>query len=253
MTLPILPGADAWSHTVAGNRGALVIHGFTGNPASMRGLAEAFAAAEYNVELPRLPGHGTTVDDLLTTRWVDWSGEVEAAYQRLTARCSSVVVAGLSMGGLLALWSVGQHPDIAGIVCINPVAQAQAPEVIAMLQGVIDSGTLVMPGIGSDIADPETKENSYDGTPVPCLLSMLTDGAAIVEPTFPSLRMPLLLMNSPQDHVVDPAQAEHLATTWGGPIERITLERSYHVATQDYDKELIFAEAVAFANRVTTA
>ena len=54
------------------------------------------------------------------------------------------------------------------------------------------------------------------------------------------MRMPLLLLNSPQDHVVEPAQAEYLAEQYGGPVERITLERSYHVATQDYDKELIF-------------
>ena len=46
---------------------------------------------------------------------------------------------------------------------------------------------------------------------------------------------------------------EYLATHYGGPIERITLERSYHVATQDYDKGLIFSESVAFANRVTNS
>jgi carboxylesterase len=64
--------------------------------------------------------------------------------------------------------------------------------------------------------------------------------------------MPLLLMNSPQDHVVDPAQAEFLASTYGGPVERVTLERSYHVATQDYDRDLISERAVAFARRVTS-
>ena len=65
------------------------------------------------------------------------------------------------------------------------------------------------------------------------------------------MRQPLLLMNSPQDHVVDPAQGEYLATKYGGPVERIALERSYHVATQDYDKELVFQSTVSFADRVT--
>jgi carboxylesterase len=253
MTLSIQPGADAWSYSVPATRGALVVHGFTGNPASMRGVANAFAAAGYNVELPRLPGHGTTIDDMLTTGWADWSGEVEAAYQRLLARCSSIVVVGLSMGGLLTLWAGTQHPGIAGLVCINPVAQPQTPEVIEMLQGMIDEGTITMPGIGSDIADPDSKENAYDGTPLPCLLSMLTNGAAVVAPEYPSMKTPLILMNSPQDHVVEPAQAEYLAHHYGGPLHRVTLERSYHVATQDYDKDLINAEAVAFADRVTAA
>ena len=52
------------------------------------------------------------------------------------------------------------------------------------------------------------------------------------------------------DPVGGPEQAEFLATHYGGPLERVTLERSFHVATQDYDKELIFSESVAFANRV---
>ena len=102
----ILPGAEAWSTDGAGpgSPGALCIHGFTGNPSSMRPVAEAFAAAGFAVELPRLPGHGTTVEDMLTTSWEDWSAEAEAAYQRLAARASKVVVAGLSMGGTLTVW-----------------------------------------------------------------------------------------------------------------------------------------------------
>src|SRR4249920_484284 len=132
MTELLIPGADAWSQVGASALGALVVHDFTGKPASMRGLAEAFAEAGYHVELPRLPGHGTTIEDMLTTRWSDWSGEVEAAYQRLAARTTSIVVAGLSMGGALTLWVAGQHSEIAGIVCINPVTQAQAPEIVQM-------------------------------------------------------------------------------------------------------------------------
>jgi carboxylesterase len=58
-------------------------------------------------------------------------------------------------------------------------------------------------------------------------------------------------MSSPQDHVVEPAQSDYLAERYGGPLERITLERSYHVATQDFDKDLIFESTIKFASRVT--
>src|SRR3954447_8334392 len=111
---PIMPGAEPWSFEPDSTDapGALVLHGFTGNPGSMRGLAEAFAAAGYHVEMPLLPGHGTTVDDMLTTGWSDWSAAADAAYATLSARCSKVIVAGLSMGGSLTLWLAGQHPEI---------------------------------------------------------------------------------------------------------------------------------------------
>jgi carboxylesterase len=250
MTNPIIAGAEPWSHTGDGQHGAVVLHGFTGNPASMRGVAEALADAGFHIEMPRLPGHGTTVDDMLPTRWADWAGEAEAAYQRLAERAAHIVVVGLSMGGALTLRLGADHPDVAGLVCINPVTKPQPAEVTDMLSGIAAGGTAVLPGIGSDIADPDAKESAYDGTPVEPLLSMLVDGIEPLSREYSGMHVPLLLMSSPQDHVVEPVQSDYLVEHYGGPVERITLERSYHVATQDYDKELIFKSTVEFATRV---
>ncbi len=249
MTSPILPGAEPWSHD-GGPAGALCLHGFTGNPGSMRGVAEAFAAAGFSVELPRLPGHGTTVEEMMTTDWDDWTGEVEAGYQRLAARAERIVVGGLSMGGSLSLWLGQHHPELAGLVCINPATEPFPEEAIEMVRGMLAEGTEVMPGIGSDIADPDVTESAYEGTPVRPLLSMM-DGLAGLVPGYPSMAQPLLLLTSPQDHVVDPAQSDALAAAYGGPLERVILERSFHVATLDYDPALIFEQAVAFGRKVT--
>jgi carboxylesterase len=248
----LLPGATPWSHD-GGPVGALCVHGFTGNPTSMRGVAEAFAAAGFSVELPRLPGHGTTVEEMMTTSWADWSGEAEAAYQRLAARTEKVVVAGLSMGGTLTLWLGLQHSEIAGLVCINPLTVPQSAEVVDMARGMLAEGTDVLPGIGSDIADPDVTESAYAGTPLRPLISLVDDGVAPITDRFGELHCPLIVLSSPQDHVVEPSNADHLATTYGGPVERVTLERSYHVATLDYDKQLIFDKAVEFAEKVTGA
>jgi carboxylesterase len=250
MTIVVLEGAEAWSFD-GGRAGALCIHGFTGNPGSMRPVAEAFAAAGLSVELPRLPGHGTTVEDMMTTTWADWSAEVEAAYQRLSARTDAVVVAGLSMGGSLTLWSALQHPEIAGIVCINPASQPQPAELIDMVKGLIAEGTMMMPGIGSDIAEPGVVESAYPGTPLSPLVSFVEDGLAQMCTLYGSISIPMLLMTSPNDHVVEPASCDVLALDYGGEIERISLDRSYHVATLDYDRELIQHKAVEFAKRVT--
>ncbi|MEI2707245.1 MAG: alpha/beta fold hydrolase [Ilumatobacteraceae bacterium] len=251
MTAPILPGAEPMSHVSSGTAGALVLHGFTGNPSSMRGVADAFAAAGFHVELPRLPGHGTVVEEMLPTRWADWLGEAEAALARLRERAEQVVVVGLSMGGTLTLTLGANHPDLAGLICVNPAAQPQPDEVVAMVTDFIDQGMEVMPGIGSDIADPDTKEIAYDSTPLRALPSLAQDGLAPLAQRYPQMRIPLPVMTSPQDHVVDPGQSEFLAASYAGPVERISLERSYHVATQDYDKDLIVESAVEFARRVT--
>jgi carboxylesterase len=241
------------SHDGSRDAGVLVIHGFTGNPSSMRAQAEAFADLGYHVELPRLPGHGTTIDNMLTTSWADWSGEVEAAYQRLFARTTNIVVMGLSMGGALTLWAGLQHPVVAGLVLVNPVAANQADDARAMIQEMVDDGLTVVPGIGSDIADPDATEIAYDGTPLVPLLSLYNDGIGPIADRFGELAMPILLYTSKNDHVVPPAASDHLAATAGGADEHVLLERSYHVATQDYDAAAITAGAAAFVARVTGA
>src|SRR5688500_12504517 len=122
---PVLPGAEPFS-AAGGQAGVLVLHGFTGNPQSMRGLAQAFADAGFTVEMPLLPGHGTVVADMIPTRWEDWSGAAEAAYADLASRCEKVVVAGLSMGGTITCWLAANHPEIAGIVVVNPAVEPPA-------------------------------------------------------------------------------------------------------------------------------
>src|ERR1022692_1941288 len=114
VTAPLIPGAQPWSHR-GGSHGVLVLHGFTGNPQSMRPLAEAAAAAGFTVEMPLLPGHGTAIEDMVPTRFEDWSLAAESAYHDMAARCDKVIVSGLSMGGTLACWLAVRHPEIAGI------------------------------------------------------------------------------------------------------------------------------------------
>ena len=89
-------------------------------------------------------------------------------------------------------------------------------------------------------------------TPVQPLLDLhaaLAPLAADLE----KIHCPVLLLNSPQDHVVEPLSSDTLAASVGGMVDRVTLENSFHVATLDNDAPLIEEQAVAFARRVTGA
>jgi carboxylesterase len=247
----VMPGAEPFS-AAGGRTGALVLHGFTGCPQSVRGLAEAFAAAGFTTELPRLPGHGTTPADMATTTWDDWAAAAEAAYTDLASRCDAVVVAGLSMGGTLTTWLAAKHPEIAGIVVINAAVAAvdDTADLRGPLRELLDSGTEFIPAIGNDIADPAQTELAYTETPVASLVSLL-EAVEDLQAQLADVRCPALVMTSPNDHIVPPASSDHLAESVSGPVTRLTLERSFHVATLDYDRDLIEREAVAFARRVT--
>jgi len=216
----------------------------------MRGLAEAYAAAGFAVELPRLPGHGTSVEDMLTTSWADWSAAAEAAYEDLAGRCEKVVVSGLSMGGTLTTWLATRHPEIAGVVLINAAVAGDGGAMVAALDAALADGTTIMPAVGNDIAKDGVTELAYDAVPVAGLRSL---AAAIdeMQPDLAKIECPVLVMSAPDDHVVPAAASDHVAGAVSGPVERLTLARSFHVATLDHDAELIEQEAVAFARRVT--
>lgn len=246
MPAPVLPGAEPFSHE--GGRGAvLVLHGFTGNPQSMRFLAEGLAAAGFAVELPLLPGHGTSIDDLVPKRWADWSAAAEDALEELASRHGNVVVAGLSMGGTLACWLAERHGEIAGIAVVNPLVDPPAESFRAILEGALAAGTVIAPGVGSDIAKPGVTELSYDGAPIEAALSLF-EGVDAVAAGLERITCPVLLMTSREDHVVPSSSGDRLAAAVTGDVERVWLEHSYHVATLDNDAQEILERVAAFAD-----
>lgn len=245
MPSEVLPGCEPFSSS-NGPNGVLAIHGYTGNPSSLRPLAEAFADAGLSVELPLLPGHGTKVDDLLDKRWDDWLAAAEGAYSSLAARCDRVVVAGLSMGGTLALALAEAHPEVAGLVLVNPLAEAAADSFLETLRTMLAQGVDRAPSIGSDIAAEGRSEPAYDATPIEPLLSLM-EAAGRVSSSLASVTCPVLLLSSRVDHVVPTSSGDRVAEGVAGPVERVFLERSYHVATLDYDQAEIEERAVQFA------
>jgi carboxylesterase len=248
MNVDIMPGCEPLSFA-GSDRGVLVLHGFTGNPSSMRSIAEHAAAAGYTVELPRLPGHGTTIEDMMTTTWDDWSGAALAAYDELAERCERVAIVGLSMGGALTAFIAEQRPFVAGCVFINPLVKSPAPGMEAAIAEMIESGVETFESIGSDIKKEGVVEASYNATPLRCVLSLVA-GASEIESNLSNIVAPILLLSSREDHVVTSDNGDAIVDQSSGPVERIWLEESYHVATLDNDQELLESATIEFLAKV---
>lgn len=244
-----MPGAEPFS-AAGGPDAVLVLHGFTGNPSSVRGIAERLADAGFTVEAPLLPGHGTALTDLVSVGWSDWSGAAEDAYAELAARCAKVAVVGLSMGGGLTCRLAARHPEIAGIVLINPLVEPPADDFRAALQEMVREGATIAPSIGSDIARKDVAEITYDGTPLPAALSLFS-GVEEVALGLSEIQCPVLLFSSRQDHVVPTTNGDLVASSVSGPCERVWLEHSFHVATLDNDRDELEARTVTFVTAVT--
>ncbi len=238
MTTAILPGCEPFE-AVGGDIGVLVLHGFTGNPSSMRPLAEFLAADGFTVSLPRLPGHGTSVADMMTTSWVDWTRAALEAYDDLAARTTRVAVVGLSMGGGLSAY-VAQRRDVGAVVFINPLVKPPVPEMIDGLNQLIEAGLTTIDAIGSDVKREGVSELAYNATPLACAKSLF-DGIGEVYEALASIVAPSLLLSSREDHVVTADNGDDLVARVRGPIERVWLENSFHVATIDNDQPVVQA------------
>lgn len=232
--------------------GALVLHGLTGSPQSVAGLAAALESAGFAVEAPLLPGHGTSPEDLATCGWADWLAAAEDAYSVLAGPGARrrVVAVGLSMGGALAAAVAASHPEVAGVATVNPLVDPPAASFQSLLGELLAAGEHFLPGIGGDIADPAAEETAYDRLPVAALRSM-GEGLGQLLPRLGQIRCPVLILTSRQDIVVPSVSSDVLAGAVAGPVERVWLEHSRHVATLDVERDDVERRVVAFAARVT--
>ena len=242
--MAVLVGAEPYA-AEGGSVGALVLHGFTGTPQSIRPWAQALADAGLTVSAPRLPGHGTRWQDMARTRWSDWYAEVERAFESLRARCDEVFVCGLSMGGTLALRLAEEHPaEVAGVVVVNASLGTDRKD--AKLLPVVRLFVPAFPGIVNDIKASGVQELGYDKMPLQPAYS-LAKAWTLVRNDLGRITAPMLVFRSREDHVVPPVSGQYLldGATSTEVRERI-LENSYHVATLDNDAPAIFAETVDF-------
>lgn len=258
--MPVLPGAEPFAAPGSpdpqlpggGRLGALLLHGFTGCPQSMRSWAEYLAGAGLAVELPRLPGHGTRWQEMNHTRWQDWYAEADRALSVLRARCDHVVVMGLSMGATLTLRLAEERgAELTGIVVVNASLTTTDPR--ARFAPLLARVLPALPGVGGDIARKGVFELSYRRVPLRAFTS-LQELWRITRADLSKISCPLLAYRSATDHVVEPINGQLLlAGVSSVDVTEEVLPRSFHVATLDYDAETIFAGSLDFARRLAGA
>ena len=229
--------------------GVLLSHGFTSTPASLRPWAEFLHERGFSVSVPLLPGHATRWQELNTTTYADWYSELERAFEKLQSECDTVFVAGLSMGGCLALdLAIRRGRDVAGLVLVNPFVSTARKDahLLPLLKLVVPS----LAAIGSDVKKAGVTERAYTRTPLRALHSLF-QAMRSVRQGLPQVTQPLLVLRSRVDHVVDPSSGRIImAQVSSRDLEERVLEDSYHVATIDNDAPLIFSASTEFIRRV---
>ena len=240
----IRPGCKPFSFD-GGPVGVLMVHGFTGSPASMRPVGEWLASQDLSVEGVRLPGHGTDIEDLRTRRWTEWVDEAARGLDALRERCRTVITFAQSMGGCVALALAAARPhDLDGLALTNPY--------------VFDARLLSLPlggrflknakGVVNDIAKPGQDELGYPRMPVPAVVEM-SAMMKMVRAALPQIRQPIVVFRSATDHVIPHSNAQKVLDRIGSERkELVDCPNSYHVVTLDHDAPLVRERVLAFAN-----
>jgi carboxylesterase len=240
----VMPGAEPFAFPGGdgpdGRTGVLLVHGFTGTPMSMRPWGEHLAAEGFAVRCPLLPGHGTRWQDCNVSTHEQWTAAVDDAFDSLAAECDQVFVAGLSMGGTLAVRLAEVRPDdVGGLVLVNPALLTQ--RIDAKLLPMLARITPSWAPIASDIKKPGVTELAYPKLPTRAMMQLRALWA-LTRADLRRVAAPVIVFHSTEDHVVEPVNSEILLAGIGSADKtEVLLEDSYHVATLDNDAPRIFA------------
>jgi carboxylesterase len=235
--------------------GCLLIHGFTGAPKEMRWMGEYLAGQGYSVLGVRLAGHATRPEDMIRSRWTDWTASVEDGYQLLRGLADRIYLVGLSMGGILSLL-MSTRLEVRGVVAISTPYQLVNDwrlnylEFLSLFQRYLPK-VKGQPGSGWVDQEARIEHVSYPQNPVRSIAE-LRKLTAKMRASLPDVRVPVLLIHSKNDKYVLPENMELIYAKLVNVQDktRLYVSESGHVVTRDAARTEAFKAAAEFICRV---
>ena len=232
-----------------GKRGCLLIHGFTGSPEEMRPLGDRLNEEGYTVLGVRLAGHGIHPDAMNAVTWHDWVGSAKEGLRELGERCNKVFVAGMSMGGVLAIHLAHEHPrEIEAFASLSTALYLKDWRVPVLLPIVTRTPLrhLVKSIRKTKRLWRSETWMSYDRFPTQAVAN-LVDLQKMVREEVESVTVPVLIMHSSRDPSIPVANASIIHSGVRSNVKRkIILDQAVHVITSEGDYNRTNTEVIRF-------
>jgi carboxylesterase len=247
---------DPSPRSVAGRSPAvLALHGYGGTALEVELVVDAAREVGLRAYAPLLPGHGTHASELARTGFDDWYGAAERAFDHVREGAPAIVV-GFSMGSLLAAHLA--HRRARDVVAIGMLSNATRlgfpmPDLVLRALDRLGLGNFSVPKVGADIADPEARRthSTYGLQAANGGIEVLRAGER-TEAILPRVHCPAFIAHGERDHVCPASNAARVARLIGSSDKTLLmLPRSFHIATRDYDKKLLYDGLVGFLRKVS--
>ena len=242
--MQIMEGAETF--LLEGNNGkaVLLLHGYTGTTAEMRPLGNHLHSLGYTVLCPRLPGHGTSVEDLKETVASQWVATAKLGYAILAKKYQQIYVAGLSMGGLLAIVIAATEKVERAALLATPIfLQDKRAPFLPILRYFIH----YLPKHKRNYHEMQKYCQAYDRMPTKPLTSLFALIKACKKELVQKITVPCIVLQSKIEHTVNPKSAQYIYDHLGTAKDAKKLlwfEKSGHILTLDLEHEKVF-QAVA--------
>jgi len=245
----IMPGAEPYF--LPGNPvGCLMIHGFTGTPKELRWMGEYLSNNGFTVYGIRLAGHATKMSDLIRAHWQDWLISVEEGIDLLKVTCKSIFIAGLSMGGILALLAAAQY-DIQGIIVMSTPFALPNDWRLSFAHPL----SIFYPFVKKEISNMKNEEAAREHLEYPFYptraISEVHKLIIQMQTCLPKIKIPALIIHSKADDLSF-ENAKRIHECIGSEDKEIfLLEKSGHVITEDIERSQVFEKAKYFIKRIS--
>ncbi|MBU9710916.1 alpha/beta hydrolase [Evansella tamaricis] len=227
-----------------GDRGLLLLHGFTGNSSDCRMLGRFLEKKGYTCHAPQYKGHAVPPENLVKYGPEDWWEDVLEGYNHLKELGhEEIAVAGLSLGGVFSL-KLGYTLPVKGIIPMCAPMFIKSEEV--MYEGVLEYAREYKKHEKKPEDEIEAEMEEFRKAPMGTL-KLLQGLIEEVRGNVDMIYTPTFVVQARHDKMINPDSAKIIYDSVETEKKKLKwYEESGHVITLDKEKDQLHEDVYEF-------
>ena len=230
---------------------AVLVHGFTGSPYDMKELADFLYGHGIDVAVARIAGHGTHIEDLMSTNYEHWYQSVSDFVDEVAKEGKRIFLVGYSFGANILLDLASRDPKrYKGVICLGPSIYWHRRFyyfVLYNLFRLLGIKKIRKPYVPKYKIEAWEATGNYADFPTNGLGEFRDTINDRIRTVLPQVTTPMLIVHSKGDRISDPRSSEYLFEHIGSDYkEMFMLPELNHNPLRSENKNKIFERVLQF-------